>query len=511
MEKKMVLNPVEYRLLDLASHWETFRENASKRLLVWQTDDNALRFFQCFFEAQKHETDYTVGDLFVVFDVPFQNTIQYSRALKESLAGQYEASREDLTQQGISPDWQFDPEQTPDSASGFVQSLSSFDSKHRENIGHLVAVFMPSEVANDDAFASWLTRVLVARIPEQLRFVVIDSLETPRLNQLIGSKHELIHVDTPKIDALTTAQETFAQESAVGPAAVFRNLLMGLMTLVEKGSAKQVKTKATDAIKFARKEKWADQEVVITMLVAGALLKEKRFDEAVKEYKTARQAAKEATAEGHPSGQQLTLQTLFGEAGVHLAAGDLAKAVECYDEAAALASQIPDIILGVEAFRMGTFCLARMNEFKPAIDRGMSALTLGEQLEPDMRPMTSLPIAAVDLLRVIEPKRVEQMEHIKYHQNKQMDELRKKAEQRAAELEQSTQIQPFREIEKDLDQEIAKAEKSASQQIDSLYTSGSESFQQVFIRSRDLIGTTWPLGNLTPLPEEADTTGDVAS
>ena len=506
----MVLNPVEHRLLDLASHWETFRKDASKRLLVWQADDNALRFFQCFFEVQKHETDYTVGDLFVVFDAPFQNAIQYSRALKESLAGQYDASREDLIQQGITPDWQFNPEEIPDSAAGFVQSLCSFDSKHYESIGHLVAVLMPSEVANDDAFASWLTRTLAAGIPERLRFVVIDSLETPRLRQLIGSKHELIHVDTPKIDALTTAQETFAQEGAVGPAAVFRNLLIGLMTLVEKGSAEQVKVKAADALKFARKEKWADQEVVITMLVAGALLKEKRFDEAVKEYKGARKAAKQATAEGHPSGQQLVLQTLFGEAGVHLAAGNLAKAVECYDQAAVLAQQIPDIILGIEAFRMGTFCLARMNDLKPAIDRGLNALTMGEQLKPDARSMTSLPIAAVDLLRVIEPKRIERMEHIKYRQNVQINESRKKAEQRAAELEQSTNTQPFHEIEKDLEKETAQAKQTAAQQLDVSAADGSEPFQQVFSKARDLLGASWPLETLISMSGEADTAGDTA-
>jgi tetratricopeptide (TPR) repeat protein len=381
----MDFNPVEQRLLDLAGHWETFREDASKRLLVWQAEPNALRFYQCFFEVQKHETDYTVGDLFVVFGAPFENAMQYSRDLKKALAGQYEASRDDLIQQGITPDWQFSPEELPDSAAGFVHSLQSFGSKHYKRIGHLVAVLMPTDVADDDSFASWLTRALDARLPERLRFAVIDSLETPRLSRLIASKHELIHADTPKIDALTTAQETFAQEGAVGPAGVFRNLLMGLMTLVEKGSAAQVKVVAADALKFARKQKWADQEVVVTMLVAGALLKEKRFDEAVKGYQDARQAAAQAVVDGHPSGQQLVLQNWFGEAGVHLAAGEPGKAVECYDQAAVLAQQIHNLILGIEAFRMGAFCLARMDAREPAIVRGNDALLLGQQLKPEAR------------------------------------------------------------------------------------------------------------------------------
>ncbi len=64
-----------------------------------------------FFEVQKHETPYTSGDLFIMFDVPFDNSIQYSRELKEALFGQYEASRQDLKEEGIEPDWQAYPEQ----------------------------------------------------------------------------------------------------------------------------------------------------------------------------------------------------------------------------------------------------------------------------------------------------------------------------------------------------------------------------------------------------------------
>jgi len=49
----MPFNPVEQRLLDLAGHWETFQADPAKRLLIWQADENALRFYQCFFEVQK--------------------------------------------------------------------------------------------------------------------------------------------------------------------------------------------------------------------------------------------------------------------------------------------------------------------------------------------------------------------------------------------------------------------------------------------------------------------------
>lgn len=503
----MPLNPVEQRLLDLASHWEIFQADPAKRLLIWQANENALRFYQCFFEVQKYATEYTIGSLFIVFDSPFQNAIQYSRVLKESLAGQYQASLEDLKQQGISPDWQFNPEVYPDSAAGFVQSLLSFGSRHHETIGHLVAVFMPTEVIDSEAFAGWLSRILAGRLPERLRFVVIDLLNTPRLSHLIAAGDQQILVDSPKIDALSTAQETFAQEKTVGPAGVFRNLLIGLVTLVEKGTADQVKIKAVDALKFARKQNWADQEVVVNMLVAGALLKEKRFDEAVKGYQNTRLAAEKAITDGHPSGRQLVLQTWFGQASAHVAAGDFEKAAECYDEAAIQAQQVSNLILGIEAFRMGCFCFSRLKEVGAAMDRGQNALTLGTRLKPDSRMMTTMPIAALDLLRVIDPERVMQMEDIKYGQKAQIDKSRKNAEQRSINLEQTNDPEPFHKIEEELEQDTQQATLTAIQQLDICIAKSSEQFKQAVNHATDLLGVSWLLSTLMATPMEKNTVG----
>lgn len=501
-------NPVEERLMWLADRWVSFREDPEKRLLIWRAEPNALRFFQCFFEVQKHETDYTVGDLFIVFDAPFDNALQYSRELKETLAGQYEASREDLVQQGIAPDWQFNPRDYPNSAAGFVSSMRSFGSQHHEHIGHLVAVLMPTLVADSDHLASWLLAVLKSNPPERMRFVVIDSLEAPQFSRLEQAGHAMIQFDTPNIDALTTAQETFAQESAAGPAGVFRNMLIGLMTLVEKGSAEQVKIKAVDALKFARNEKWPDQEVVVAMLVAGAMLKEKQFEEALKGYRYACKTAGKATASGHPAGQQMELQSWFGEASVHLAAGDLEEAVKSYDRAAVLAQQIPNLILGIEAFRMGAFCLARLKDTESAVQKGWHALSLGEKLKPDVRAMTTLPIAAVDLLRTIDPQRIEHMEHIKFRQKKQEDAIRQRADQQAAELETSEDQQMFDAVEAELETAMDQARQWSAQRVGALAADGDKPFKQVAAKAQELLGASWLQDTLVAVPDQTAPAGD---
>jgi hypothetical protein len=498
----MPLNPVERRLLQLREHWEVFRADSSKRLLVWRVPDNAIRLTQCFCEMQKYETEYSSKDLFIVFDAPFEHSIQYSRALKASLAGQYEASRSDLEGQGLTSDWQLDAT-LPDSASGFAQALRSLGSRHHTSIGQLVAVLMPGTVGSNEAYASWLERCLAAGMPERLRLLTMDPVEAPRLDALLSSAHPLVAVDTLQIDALATAQETFAQEAAVGPAGVFRNYLMGLVTLVEKGSADQVKAKAIDALAFAHKQGWLDQEVVVRILLAGALLKERRCDEAVKVYGGARQSAAAAAATGHPAGQQLVLQTWFGEAGARLAAGEVEQAALCYDEAATVARDIPNPILAIEAARMAMFCHARMHQPAAAVERGTTALASAELLKPDARVMTSLPLAAVDLLRVIEPERVALLEGVKHRLVTRANASRGDLERSAQALDEGRPDQRLDVLEATFQSETTAAAAAATQEIEALGAGGGEQFTAVFSAVRELLLSDWPHALLEALPHAA--------
>lgn len=491
----MALNPVERRMLYLCNRWRAFTDDASKRLLIWQVQDNAVRIVQCFFEVQKHQTDYTTGDMFIVFDTPFENSIQYSRALKEMLVGRYQASRDDLKAEGITPDWAFDPAATPHSAAGFIEGLRSFGSYHHESIGHLVAVLSPSYMSSEayDAFGDWLTRALAAGLPERLRLAVVDSVESPSFAKLLAAKYPLVYVDALDIDAFQTAQETFAEEAAVGPAGVFRNLLIGLTTLVERASADQVKAKAAEATAFARKQGWADQEVVIDVLLSGALLKELRFAEALSVNTHARDMAQQATAAGHPAGKQLVLQTWFGEAGVHLAAGDTLKAADAYRQAAIVAQSAPNVVLAIEALRMEAFCRARAGQTETALQAGQAALAVGSRLQPDTRPMTTLPVAALDLLRVLDAPRVSRMEEAKSRATARRHEAFLALERSAAGLENVREQAPFDAALARYARQTEAAEQIAGQDVQALAHRAGLRFAEVFGQGRQLLGMQWPL------------------
>lgn len=497
-----LLNPVELQLVKLRGYWEEFNSKPDKRLLIWQSPENSLRLLQAFFEAQKHETAYSTGDLFIVFNTPYHYSIQYSRELKQSLFEQYEASRDDFKQQGIEGEWEYNIEDYIDSANGFVRCVESFHKHFQSVIGRLVVVLFPTGIDHNVHYNAWLKRNLAADIPDNMRFVVIDDLQHPRHNIFIEENLSSVATQKLELDILNVAQETFAKETTVGPAGVFRNLLTGLMTLVDKGSADDVITKSTDAFAFAEKYQWQDQQVVLNMLVASALLKEKRFEESIDTYRKARELSTKLVEGQHPAGNQLVTQTWFCEAGAYIGQQDHANSARCYDEAAEVARHNPNALLRIEALRMSAFFYNKLDQPQTAINRLETALGDGEKMNPEVRSMTLLPLVAFNYLQLTDKNQAAKIETLKHRMNKDsllaLDEL----EHRSAELDKTSDNQCLLDLEKTMHDQIEVSADKAQVEVDKLATSGSDSFSKAYERGKSLLGDDWPLhSNSAILPK----------
>lgn len=496
----MAINPVQRRLAELLQHWQAFVDQPDKRLLLWQVPDGGRRLLDAFLEMQRHApagdatsgVNGVSGDTFVVFDAPFEQSIAYSRALKEALAGQYAASHDELRQAGQTPDWRFEPDEVPDTAAAFMRALAAL-AGHHPVFGQLVAVLSPASVTDDEAWAAWVTRALDAGVPDGVRLLVPDADGAPRLERLAGEDRPEVLVQPLALDAWAVAQETFAQEPAVGPGGVFRSLLTGLFALAEKGSADQVQLKARDALAFARQQGWPDQEVAVRLLTAGVMLKERRCDEAVNHYRHARSAAEAARDAGHPAGGQLVLQSWFGEAAALIAAGEPRAAVPCYQAAEQLAAALPNPLMRLEALRMGSFCLARAGDADAALAFGRPALAVGEGLRPASRPMTTLPLHCFELLRLVDPERVGRIEAIRRDLDREQLSRRGRLDQQAAALESSADVAELRRVEREhLDEEQA-LQHAAQARADGEAAGGSAAFLELFERARGLFGPSWPI------------------
>jgi hypothetical protein len=507
----MFLNPVERRLAYLCGEWLRFRENKEARMLIWQVPYNAFRLVECSIEAQKKGSGYGAGDLFLLFRLPYEHAFQFSRDLKEALCGQYDSSLESLAAEGLPTDWGFRPEASVHTPAVFAEALCSFGWKYHQALGHLVVVLMPPSIADNDGFTNWVQTLLSLNLPERIRLLLVDSQAHPLYLSLAGIEDPRIVASHPQIDGRTVAQETFAQEPAKGPAGVFRSLLMATVTLTEKGTADQVRAKAKDALEFARRQNWLDQEVVLWLLVAGSLLKGKRHDDSIKVYQGARQVADQVSAQKHPAGHKLPLHTWFGEAGAHFAKGDASAASRCYDEAASVAQSDQNLILGIEAFRMGAFCRARLGDTEGTLERGHLAFLLGDQLRPEARSLTTLPYAGVDMLRVLETETLSRLDEIRRDWLAECREATRHFEgqlvQRGDALMKSEEAAMERNYLKAL--ETTKA--SAVRRLDEVIAAAGLAFRQWFERGRQALGADWPLFSVVGLIAGAASEGGANS
>jgi hypothetical protein len=123
--------------------------------------------------------------------------------------------------------------------------------------------------------------------------------------------------------------------------------------------------------------------------------------------------------------------------------------------------------------------------------------------------MTTLPIAALDLLRLVDTDRVRRMEDVKHRLDARIDKARAALEQRAAELEQAGEPHQLRAAEDDLARETSRAREEATQGLEAVARSGGKEFCEIYANVRRLLGDPWPLqtpGAMPGAPAPAQTT-----
>jgi hypothetical protein len=158
-------------------------------------------------------------------------------------------------------------------------------------------------------------------------------------------------------------------------------------------------------------------------------------------------------------------------------------------------------MLAIEAWRMSAFCRARASDREGAFTSVRKAFQLGNDIEPEQREMSTLPLAAVDLLRLIEPKRVAKIEKVKIDLEQQAGRLRQAVERRAAELEAGGHAEQYRQAEAHLARATAQAVQQADKQLNALAAGGNQAFRHVFAQARDLLGRQWPLFSAAAMPQ----------
>jgi hypothetical protein len=142
---------------------------------------------------------------------------------------------------------------------------------------------------------------------------------------------------------------------------------------------------------------------------------------------------------------------------------------------------------------MSGFCHARMGDAAMAIERGVLALDIGASMKPDVRPMTTLPIAAVDVLRAADAPHVTALEHSKAVLEAKLTEALQRAERSAADLETGAEPPPCDAIDATLERERAEAYAETERDVAAIVAAANPAFREHFERGRRLLGVGWPM------------------
>jgi len=149
---------------------------------------------------------------------------------------------------------------------------------------------------------------------------------------------------------------------------------------------------------------------------------------------------------------------------------------------------------------MGAFCHARLGEVEAAAQCCERALQVGERMKPEACPMTTLPLVALEALRLLEPKRAAKMEAVKQRLDDELARLHDEVEQAAAKLECDPKgNEDLLRLERVCGDKTDQLTEAAEREIDTLVAAGEPRFIKTSQRIRGLLWRSWPLD---PVEEE---------
>ncbi len=393
-------NPVEARLDYLGALWEQFAANPQAHLLRWVVEANARQIVDVFVEL--HQTDPAgIPDVFIPFNVPFQNEKSYAADLIAAWRTWFEGIKDDLPEIARDPNWNFPAPPSNDvRPAHFVRVCQSFREKYGAEFRNLSIVLAPPTVADPVGWSRWLRELVRCNPPAEVRFLVLDDAQIPLLADLVAGEPVRVMSQRPEIDINHVYEELLAAAGGKGPGVVFRKHFVGMLTASGAGDLAAAEKSGQAALAVSAAENWPDLQVVAHMGLASVLIAAGRSVEALAGYRSAIESAKAAEAAGHPAGAILVVQSQMAEAGSLFSAGKYADAAAIYERTAPKAAAANDALLAMENWRMAAACHEQTKNLAKSWECGELALAAGAKLDDALRPNTTLTFAGHGMLRL---------------------------------------------------------------------------------------------------------------
>ena len=149
---------------------------------------------------------------------------------------------------------------------------------------------------------------------------------------------------------------------------------------------------------------------------------------------------------------------------------------------------------------MAAFCRARLGEREAAVACGYRALAVGTRLKLEVRGMTTMPLAATDLLRAVDEETTKAIDTIGRQATQHAATLSEAMERQAILYERTADPGATRAAEATLGRGHEALVEQVEQELQAVVSTSGEEFRQAFTRGRSLLGRAWPIASIGPLP-----------
>lgn len=482
------ISPVERRIEILKRTWLE-RSSESSRIVLWEVDDDARNLVHAFTEVQQHDTHFSTPDLFIKFKATFDTQFGYSRAIRNELLENYRNSLDELVEHQVDANWACPLPAACDSAAGVLACLGSFAQYYHERFRYFVAVISSDTITRHTPLLDWVRQMLELEWPPNLRVMLMHGRSQPMWRPLVEACPQWVQVLTPDLQQRELLSEIANRSTEDNTAFLYRRYMTDCFTLLQHGTPQQVAERGQRALELAQQKGWAEQQVVVHSMIAGAWLKAGSVPHAVREYQ---QAYERAALISTPNLKHtLITQSLFGEAGAWFSGSQLRHAASTYARAAEQATQIPHPVYAIEGYRMAGFCHQQDAASTLAATFYVKAVSTGAKLPAAERKFTTLGFALQGLLALQDKSRAAALEHKAQEYLQQLEKIQLDAEKKVRALGPYPRNDAVLQIEQHMENQMEQAFLDCCRQREALIRQASIPFQKVIFAGRELLNPRW--------------------
>lgn len=385
-------NPVERRFMLAHEDALAFAEQPQAKLFYWQANEDDLHLLNTYFQVQQEN-----GCCTMQFTDDFTSGDKYAALIAQNIINFYDQRRDGSLAQGIEADWQVPEKENGTTETQYLLQIAHSLMQHHPDIfPGFLWVFSPGNLKSLSKTESWLDELLTETLSgewasDRIRFVVY-TMETDLFTKLSDSHPQAVYRVNGQYHCENVPREMIAESNERGDSGKFRRLFVELTETLKNNDPQRLENLSKAALAITNNARWFDQSVVVHLIGGAAYLKWQDKPRSLQAYGEALTSAEQAKEEGHPAGNKLIVNALFGICSVYYMNKEYDVAASYYDRIPEFSLADADYILTVEADRMRAECWHKAKSPANAFSAAFDGIDAGLNMEQELRKQSSLPI-----------------------------------------------------------------------------------------------------------------------